>query len=332
MAKSQVWKATANELSQLGLSNAYQDAIDYGAAAEAEERADSTQRERMRADSVALQEDIRVGKERARMAGGNLPAGFEPVKNQKNLMKQGKWPALSDGFPGCIFPLHTLAKMGRSGGSDAKSWTEVWKRALYGDTAALREMGEITEKGTYGADVDSERAFFWYYRAGLNGDKVARQRAMDLKRSTTNISPATMEEPQLIYPGSWLIKMDKFGQAETTNTVDLISDGSLSGSVEGFGGNAWNMMQGYMALEPGLSDFVGSMMQSMVVEGRWAFDNKLNVMSLNMLYSVPGMPGGETLAEQVQLLGRNENGVLFGRDKKFASYLFTQILTPAGES
>jgi hypothetical protein len=339
------WSAIATNLNQLGLSNAAADAMHHASEADAEERADSAKLGQLRSDYQALQANIRAGKERARLAGGSLPDGFVPIKELKALTKLGAWPFLQGDAVPVWWPIRTFAEMGKrsnNGDKDAKAWFSAWNRALSGDAAALREMGEITEKGRYGANIDLDRAFFWYFRAGLAGDTIARTRAVELKRSN-EIDPATMDDPHLIAAGNYRITMDNFGQASTTAMVEfelaqvgVFGGGTLSGSVESFGGAAMGMMNSAMAGDEELQAFVSSLTQSMVIEGRWTYDPKRYVLSLDMMFSAPTVPGAQSLSAQIQILGRKvvgkeslmggEKYILFGRDKTMAAYYFEYVV------
>ena len=339
MPKPSQWSAVGNALNQLGFSNAAADAMSHASEADAEERADSVKQRQMNADYQALQANIRAGKERARLAGDGVPDGFEHVKDIKALPRRGEWPFLQGDLCRIWWPLKTfsaMCKRSQNGDQDAKAWLQLWSQALSGDDrAALRQMGEITESGRYGAEVDLDRAFFWYYRAGLAGDSVAREHALRLKRST-DIDPATMGEPQFIGPaGNWRITMDNFGQGSTTAIVELDLNGTLSGSVEAFGGPALGMLNNAMGGDPELQAFVSSLMQSIGVEGRWAYDKKYHILSIEMLFSSPTVPGAQTLSAQVQILGQNVvakekllvgERILFGRDKAGAAYYFAPFV------
>lgn len=258
--------------------------------------------------------DLGRVRERVRPVGESLPDGFEPIKDVTALSNLGSWPTLQKDRLPAWWPLKThaaMSKRGIVGDKEADAWLHAWTGALGGDAGCLREMGEISESGRYGAEIDLDRAFFWYYRAGLAGDAVARRRALELKRRA-GIDPATMEDPQLIGPGSWRVVMDNPMQGSTTAIVELARSGTLSGALEFFGGAA-------MEAAGGAS-----------LEGGWAYDKTRHMLSFEMLSSTRGAPGAETFSARVRILARqtgqvSERRVFFGRDEAMAAYYFQSI-------
>ena len=147
----------------------------------------------------------------------------------------GWWPLLDDRMSACL-PARIIAAMQRRsslGDHDADAWLRMHAQACAGDPEAQRTFGRICENGSYRAAADLQRAFFWYYRAGLQGDVEARRNAERLMHRSQRISPATMAEPQLIYPGQWRITAHLSEHLHSASVFDLASDGSATGSLLG---------------------------------------------------------------------------------------------------
>jgi hypothetical protein len=267
-----------------------------------------------------ISERIRAGQEQAKR-GGTLPRGFTPIRQMKTLFYMGKWPTLGDGSPG-FFPTQALLAMGKRDSeqdADAKAWLDLFDAATKGDAASQLEMGKVSETGALGAPKDVQRAFFWYYRAALQGDGQAREAALRLKRAV-DIDPATMEEPTFVHDGQWIVVMDNFGQGITRNLFDLQAGGAVEGRVLDVGGDAFRTINRISRFEPAPREFVGNLFMGIRYEGRWDYDAKGLILTLLLDTTIEGMPGpGSSATLQIELLGCNEN-VLFGRDRKLAGY------------
>lgn len=159
----------------------------------------------------------------------DLPDGFMPLRRVKALALQGRWPTLDDRMPPWL-PFHCLVEMAKrenDGDTEAHAWLELYRRAAQGDVVAQREMGRACETGACGAGVDVQRAFFWYYRAGLAGDVEAAECAQRLKKAFP-IAPAAMEDPALVYAGQWRITRDDLDGKITTGLYELAEDGTMT--------------------------------------------------------------------------------------------------------
>jgi hypothetical protein len=157
----------------------------------------------------------------------DLPDGFVPLRRVKALALQGRWATLEDRMPPWL-PFQCLVQMSKrenDGDAEAHAWLELYRRAAQGDVPAQRQMGEACETGAYGCDVDMNRAFFWYYRAGLAGDALATDSALRLKEAFP-ISPAAMAEPSLVYAGQWRITRDDLDGDITSAVYELAEDGT----------------------------------------------------------------------------------------------------------
>jgi hypothetical protein len=168
----------------------------------------------------------------------DLPDGFMPLRRVKALALQGRWPTLDDSMPPWL-PFQCLVQMSKrenDGDAAAHAWLELYRRAAQGEARAQREMGQACETGAYGCEVDVNRAFFWYYRAGLAGDAEATENAVRLKEAFT-ISPAAIAEPALVYAGQWRITRDDLDGEIASDLYELAEDGTFA--CEGERGT-WN--------------------------------------------------------------------------------------------
>jgi hypothetical protein len=120
-----------------------------------------------------------------------------------------------------------MAKRDNNGDAEAHAWLELYRRATQGDVAAQRDMGRTCETGACGMAVDVQRAFFWYYRAGLAGDAEATECALRLKE-TFSIAPAAMQEPALVYAGQWRITRDDLDGKMSNAIYELAEDGTAA--------------------------------------------------------------------------------------------------------
>jgi hypothetical protein len=161
-----------------------------------------------------------------------LPEGFIPLRKVKALALLGRWAPLADRMPPWL-PFQCMVEMARrqhAGDPGARAWLELYRRAAQGEPGAQRDMGRACETGAWGSDVDIQRAFFWYYRAGLAGDAFASEDALRLK-ATHDIVPAAIESPALVYPGQWRILRDDLTREIRTHCVELGEDRCLSSST-----------------------------------------------------------------------------------------------------
>jgi hypothetical protein len=167
--------------------------------------------------------------------GSDLPDGFVPLRRVKALALQGRWATLDDHMPPWL-PFQCLVEMAKrdnEGDPEAHAWLELYRCAAQGDVVAQREMGKACETGARGAAIDVQRAFFWYYRAGLAGDSEATECALRLKEAFP-IAHAVMEEPALVYEGQWRITRDDLDGKITTGLYELAEDGTMtSGATSG---------------------------------------------------------------------------------------------------
>ena len=129
--------------------------------------------------------------------GASLPEGYLPLSEVTDMTLLGSWPLLEDRMSPCM-PTRIISAMQRRsslGDREADTWLRMHAQACAGDPDAQRAFGRVCENGSYRTAADLQRAFFWYYRAGLQGDVEARRNAERLMHYAQRISPATMAEP-----------------------------------------------------------------------------------------------------------------------------------------
>jgi hypothetical protein len=215
-----------------------------------------------------------------------------------------------------------------TGDVKAVAWLELWGQASrLCIPKAQYELGVVCETGGMGTRPDPQRAFFWYYQAGLAGEPKAKERAFELKRSIA-IEPAIMDGPLLVSPGKWTMVCDEFGQALTQYELDLKEDSTVSGRVVGRQGPQVDLASRLLAEDPGFAELLNSMMQNITVAGQWSFDRKQNSLRLQIRGSVPGVRDSETGTSRIAVLGVGEklaDTTLFGRDEAMAGYYFDRV-------
>jgi TPR repeat protein len=235
-----------------------------------------------------------------------LPAGYIPLAEVKDLALRGWWPLLEDRMSPCM-PSKIIAAMQRRsalGDRDADAWLKVHAQACAGDAEAQRAFGRICENGSYRAAADLQRAFFWYYRAGLQGDVEARTNAERLMHRSARICPATMAEPLLIYPGQWRITAHLSGHLRSISVFDLAGDGSATGWLIG------NSRQAAGAQPPGY-------------HGGWAFDGIGQVLTV-IFESEGGERRWRNANWQIEMLGCRP-GSIFARDRRHVGYTLEHL-------
>jgi hypothetical protein len=177
----------------------------------------------------------RAGCEGSRLHASDLPEGYVALRRVRALPLLGRWSPLEDRMPPWL-PFQCMVEMARrnhEGDPDAHAWLELYRRAAQGDSAAQLVMGHVCETGTWGTAIDIQRAFFWYYRAGLAGDEEASENALRLK-GTYEISRAAMDEPALLYPGQWRITRADLDGKIAIHLVELAANGRCT--AHSFGG------------------------------------------------------------------------------------------------
>ena len=256
-----------------------------------------------------------------------LPAGFIPLREVKDLALLGWWPLLEDRMSPC-FPAKTLAAMQRRsalGDHEAEAWLRMHAQACSGDPEAQRAFGRVCENGSHRVYADLQRAFFWYYRAGLQGDVEARRNAERLLHRSPRISPATMAEPLLIYPGRWCFTAHLSEHLRSASVFDLANDGSAIGWLLGNSRATLGTSSG--ATGPaGDSGGDEPSAEKSCYHGGWAFDGIGQVLTI-IFESEGGERRWRNANWQIELLGCKP-GAIFGRDRRGVGY--TLGLLPQG--
>jgi TPR repeat protein len=204
------------------------------------------------------------------------------------------------------------------GDLDAEAWLHMHARACSGDAEAQCTFGRMCENGSHRVPADVQRAFFWYYRAGLQGDVEARRNAERLMHRSPRIWPATMAEPQLVYAGQWRITAHLSAHLRSASVFDLASDGSATGWLVG------NSRAG-VAPSRDAADATGGDASSTLsparrscYRGGWAFDGIGQVLTI-IFESEGGERRWRNATWQIEMLG-SRPGAIFGCDRKMVGY------------
>ena len=229
-----------------------------------------------------------------------LPEGFVPLCEVKDLILLGRWPLLEDRMSPC-YPAKIVAAMQRRqalGDHDAEAWLRMHARACSGDPEAQRTFGRMCENGSHRVAADVQRAFFWYYRAGLQGDEEARRNAERLMHRSPRIAPATMAEPQLIYAGQWQITAHLSEHLRSSSVFDLARDGNATGWL--------------------FDNSRPSSAHKSCYRGGWAFDGIGQILTV-IFDAESGARRWRSATWQIEMLGCKP-GAIFGRDRRMVGY------------
>jgi TPR repeat protein len=315
------WSSLNAQLEQFDFSNAAGDARKYSDAGAAAERADAASNAAFKRQLGDMNAAVQAGQQDARSTD-KLPEDFVPILEVKGLPMLGTWPVLQDNAnaydPGIRTMALVMGPRAKEGDAYAQAWVDVFLRALAGEAGAQRLMGDILENGRFETPVDLQRAFFWYYRAGLAGDAEAQESAFRLK-STMKIDPATMKEPQFIAAGRWSATVDVFGQDITTHLLDFRPDGSLTGKVTAHGGTSSEMARGMFADDPAMLQFMAAKFQTITSSGRWSYDQEHLLLTLTLQMASPGIRSTPASTSRITLRGAKLL-TLFGRDEQMVSF------------
>jgi TPR repeat protein len=310
MTGSSMWPSLGASLSSLGVPNAASVATDYAAkvfGCEPGVRSRDSTNGQTPGRNAALCADVRADREEERAPGpGTLPEGFVPICEAKNMAVLGRWPLLDDKMPPCL-PLNLLLSMQllcEDGDPSAAAWMKIYERAFSGAVEAQRAFGKVCETGVFGAPVDLQRAYFWYYRAALQGDVEARYSAERVARSI-HVSSAATAEPALVYSGAWRITADVPGARGATSFFELSEMGAASGWMIG------NMGHHAQAKNIALNA---------QYNGQWAYDRERKMLTFDFSASVTAASGRGSDIWQIELLGCR-SGAVFGRDRRMVSYI-----------
>jgi hypothetical protein len=311
----------------MGLDAAAGAAKGFGNASLAEQRLHAAETKQFREAIGNIEARGKAAWEQAQLLGNdNLPEHFSPIRAVRSLPKLGRWRDLDDKWTP-YFPIdfqHLIRRISASGDQDAVELFKVLGAALGGEAEKQAAMGEILERGLLGAQKDIQRAFFFYYRAALQGNEAAKNAALRLKRSTA-ISPLTMQEPELIHDGEWQVVVDVFQQDIYTFRVALKVGGTLTGSLLNYGGAKAEAISSLLSSDPAYLEFTLGQFKNMTLDGRWTYDQATFKFHATVRISHPmrGVVQG-TETWDVELLGTNDS-TLFGRDKNKVNFTFTWL-------
>lgn len=253
-----------------------------------------------------------------------LPKGFVPLHVVRDMALLGRWTPLDDRMSPCL-PARVLAAMQRRydlGDQDAAAWLKIHARAYAGDPNAQRVFARVCESGLHRATADLQRAFFWYYRAWLQGDVEARKDVERLMQST-RISAAAMAEPMLVYSGQWRITAHLSERLNSTTLFELSEDGTASGCLI-----ADSMASVAISNDNDMRDAAGDRCGDPACalsnhearyRGGWAYDGIGQVLTIIFDDSASGARSWRTDFWQIALLGCRA-GALCGRDRRSVAY------------
>jgi hypothetical protein len=309
-----------------------------GVAGQAAEDADRRHQE-LKGDQVrwgenlkGLREGIEDGKVRVQLLGIEVPEGFEPFGSIRSLLKMGRWPLCTDSLP-VILPSRELLTMGSDGRIDASSWESFrkdWEAALAGDADAQFALGQFyreTHGGVSGHALDIERAFFWFYRAGMQGHIDARVQAEAIMSYVPDFDKITAA-PEMVFPFKWLVRQDKFGEAIITMEFQFEEDGKLTGRTTDFGGTAAEQMKEFAHHPLGRQAY--NALFGAELSGRWTFSREARVLTLTVVARVPGaVRPSPPEVMRIELVAAVENGIypgFFGKGSDMFSYIVSPIV------
>jgi hypothetical protein len=112
------------------------------------------------------------------------------------------------------------------------------------------------------------------------------------------ISEPPPPPPTLIHPGRWLIEMSAYGMVSSRFVLDLFPNGVLQGSQELWGIQA-------------------------PLTGGWSFDPNNNLLEMNLVANVMGMPSSDVVA--IRLTGA-QGGRVSGVDQMMRSYVLAPMV------
>lgn len=252
-----------------------------------------------------------------------LPEGYVPLREVKDMSLLGRWPLLDDSMSACMPTRIISAMQHRSalGDHEAAAWLELHARACAGDPEAQRAFALVCENGSHRAAADVQRAFFWYYRAGLQGDLEARRNAERLMHQATRIAPATMAEPVLIHPGQWRITAHLSPQLVSASEFDLLEDGSATGLL--LGNSRATVGTPAAAPDASADESEGnSRPHPARYQGGWALDNIGQVLTI--VFEASGERRWRAASWQIELIGCKP-GSLYGRDRRMVGYTLERL-------
>ena len=324
MASSSICTAAESSSGELGMIDATAGAMNYAAnvfSREDDARRTSAADARGQGglDSAAADMPVR----RPRMAlRDTLPEGFVPLREVKNMALLGRWTPLDDRMSPCL-PARVLAAMQRRydlGDQEAAAWLKAHAGAYAGDPDAQRVFARVCESGLYRATADLQRAFFWYYRAWLQGDHQSRKGAERLMRST-RISSAAMAEPMLVYPGQWRITAHLSDRLNSTSLFELSADGTAGGCLIGDSVASAGITNDTRAAAGGPcgQPACAASNRDARYHGGWAYDGIGHVLTLIFDESASGARRWRSDCWQIALLGCRV-GSICGRDRRSVAY------------
>lgn len=347
MPKSSKYGAIAVGAAALGMTNVADAAMGHAHDAERREREanqDKQQAMQWQAQIQNMQANIAAGQKAAALMGTDaLPEGFVPPDEIRSLSALGRFPSLSDGFP-VTHPykdmvemgvrLNMQSKKGAKKDKDAEAWGRIYYAAMSGDPAAMRQFGKIYETGAFGVSQSVERAFFFYFRASLLGDKQAGADAERILK-TAKIPKLLMEDPALVFPGVWRLTSNAFEQVSSMSVFNLRANGNVEGRGVQLGGAAGEMLDNVLGMwgDEMIRAMAAAVMKGITYSGRWQFDKARKALKMDLTMLIPGAPGPQRSPWEIPIEGIREGMpiALFGRDRKLVSHIIEQVVPEPGK-
>lgn len=324
MAKGDLWRSVQSSLNWAGND------VLAGIAGRNAQTADALQRSReqesaeQKAFLDGVQSRIAAGQTSAEMFVAPLPDGFRPLDKVSALI--GQFPTHPDGAS-LGLPAATAAWIGANRPDVMVKWNQCWFMAAIGHPDSQATLADSLEIGEFGAEPDLIRAFFFFYRAGIQGHTEARKRAEALIDKIGDFQ-WIIAPPYRVFAGSWQLVQDQFGQAIPTYAFNFEQGGALAGRLADYGGVAGDRLKA-MRNHP-IGEMSWRAFQDMRFEGRWSYDRASQLVYLHLAGRAPGSApqAPETICFElmaVKIGSPGEGHTYYGKDEKSFAYYLTFI-------
>jgi TPR repeat protein len=297
MSTSDYWRSLQSSLSYAGHSGLATIAGGAAETAEAVKKAREQEKREQQAILNGVNARIETGQMKAAMFGTSLPENFVSMENHPALI--GQFPKHPDGHD--IRQLNVILEWLAANRPDSyPQWTRAYTMAVLGLQQPQFILAKALETGEDGIQPDLARAFFYYYRAGMQGHVEAQQGASRLNK--VGGFAWTIDPPYLIHPGHWEIAQDKFGEMLTTRHFSLLQNGTLTGRLVGADGAAGYQLQAIASMVPGIAKAVAAVGAARL-SGRWQFDRESRTLTLQVLTEIPGFGAQAPELSQIRITG-----------------------------
>ena len=239
MASGDLWRSIQHSLASAG--HGALAGIAGGQAMTEDARKDGRDQDRRSQEQFVkgLHTRIQTGQIKTGLEGTSLPEDFKPLDKIPSLL--GQFPRHPDGH-NVRDPSIALQWLAGNQPDAYPRWAQNYVMAAIGFPPAQFALAKALETGEDGTKPDPVRAFFYYYRAGMQAHADARQGAERLADQIGDFRWIT-DQPYLLHSGDWEIIQDKFGEAITTRHFGLADNGTLSGKIQDLGGVAGDRLK-----------------------------------------------------------------------------------------